>query len=134
MALWGKHTPFSLPAPPALCHSVSAWVPQVRQSLEAGRVSEEPPAHTHHCSVLPHALQTGPGSVNLCLLRRAPPAVPLTFPAMAAMAPQDGFQPRKYFSIDRVFRNEAVDKTHLAEFHQIEGMSTCAPVMDTHVL
>ena len=35
---------------------------------------------------------------------------------------QDGFQPKRYFSIDRVFRNEAVDKTHLAEFHQIEGV------------
>jgi len=35
---------------------------------------------------------------------------------------QDGFRPAKYFSIDRVFRNEAVDRTHLAEFHQIEGM------------
>ncbi|XP_050364130.1 phenylalanine--tRNA ligase alpha subunit, cytoplasmic [Argentina anserina] len=32
------------------------------------------------------------------------------------------FTPRKYFSIDRVFRNEAVDRTHLAEFHQIEGL------------
>lgn len=26
------------------------------------------------------------------------------------------------FSIDRVFRNEAVDATHLAEFHQVEGV------------
>eukprot|EP00741_Cyanophora_paradoxa_P009303 tig00000144_g9011.t1 len=33
-----------------------------------------------------------------------------------------GFQPRKYFSIDRVFRNENLDATHLAEFHQIEGL------------
>ncbi|KAL5788579.1 hypothetical protein ACOSP7_005528 [Xanthoceras sorbifolium] len=32
------------------------------------------------------------------------------------------FAPKKYFSIDRVFRNEAVDRTHLAEFHQIEGL------------
>ena len=31
------------------------------------------------------------------------------------------FQPMKYFSIDRVFRNETLDATHLAEFHQIEG-------------
>lgn len=31
---------------------------------------------------------------------------------------QDG----KYFSIERVFRNETVDRTHLAEFHQIEGV------------
>lgn len=29
---------------------------------------------------------------------------------------------RKYFSIDKVFRNESVDATHLAEFHQIEGL------------
>jgi len=32
------------------------------------------------------------------------------------------FKPAKLFSIDRVFRNEAVDMTHLAEFHQIEGV------------
>ncbi len=32
------------------------------------------------------------------------------------------FAPKKYFSIDRVFRNEALDATHLAEFFQIEGL------------
>ncbi|KAI3855839.1 hypothetical protein MKX03_036993 [Papaver bracteatum] len=32
------------------------------------------------------------------------------------------FIPKRYFSIDRVFRNEAVDRTHLAEFHQVEGV------------
>lgn len=31
-------------------------------------------------------------------------------------------KPSKLFSIDRVFRNEAVDATHLAEFHQVEGV------------
>lgn len=35
---------------------------------------------------------------------------------------QGGFKPAKMFSIDRVFRNEAVDATHLAEFHQVEGV------------
>jgi phenylalanyl-tRNA synthetase alpha chain len=30
--------------------------------------------------------------------------------------------PARYFSIDRVFRNESVDATHLCEFHQIEGV------------
>jgi phenylalanyl-tRNA synthetase alpha chain len=34
----------------------------------------------------------------------------------------DGFKPRKFFSIDRVFRNETMDATHLAEFHQVEGV------------
>ena len=33
-----------------------------------------------------------------------------------------GFRPVRYFSIDRVFRNEALDATHLAEFHQVEGV------------
>lgn len=37
------------------------------------------------------------------------------------LAQQKEFKPVKYFSIDRVFRNENVDDTHLAEFHQIEG-------------
>lgn len=35
---------------------------------------------------------------------------------------QEGFRPTKYFSIDRVFRNETLDATHLAEFHQVEGL------------
>ncbi len=29
--------------------------------------------------------------------------------------------PGKYFSVDRVFRNETIDMKHLPEFHQIEG-------------
>lgn len=32
------------------------------------------------------------------------------------------FKPLKLFSIDRVFRNETLDATHLAEFQQIEGV------------
>lgn len=32
-----------------------------------------------------------------------------------------GFKPSRYFSIDRVFRNETMDATHLCEFHQVEG-------------
>lgn len=43
---------------------------------------------------------------------------------------QDGFRPARYFSIDRVFRNEAIDRTHLAEFHQVLGVAhaTCCAV------
>lgn len=29
---------------------------------------------------------------------------------------------KRFFSIDRVFRNETLDATHLAEFHQVEGV------------
>ncbi|XP_004291753.1 PREDICTED: probable phenylalanine--tRNA ligase alpha subunit-like [Fragaria vesca subsp. vesca] len=42
--------------------------------------------------------------------------------SLAQDCAQKPFAPKKYFSIDRVFRNEAVDRTHLAEFHQIEGL------------
>lgn len=38
------------------------------------------------------------------------------------LAQQKEFKPVRYFSIDRVFRNETLDATHLAEFHQIEGV------------
>ncbi|KAI0216758.1 Phenylalanyl-tRNA synthetase, beta subunit, cytoplasmic [Massospora cicadina] len=38
------------------------------------------------------------------------------------LAQQPVFKPTKLFSIDRVFRNETVDATHLAEFHQVEGV------------
>lgn len=38
------------------------------------------------------------------------------------LAQQKPFHPAKYFSIDRVFRNESLDATHLAEFHQVEGL------------
>lgn len=34
---------------------------------------------------------------------------------------EGGFTPKRYFSIDRVFRNETMDATHLCEFHQVLG-------------
>ena len=37
------------------------------------------------------------------------------------IASEKPFKPHKFFSIDRVFRNETLDNTHLAEFHQVEG-------------
>jgi phenylalanyl-tRNA synthetase alpha chain len=35
---------------------------------------------------------------------------------------EGGFKPARYFSVDRVFRNETMDATHLCEFHQVEGL------------
>ena len=60
--------------------------------------------------------------MHSCL--RALLTVAIRPPALHPLAPsrsQEGFRPAKYFSVDRVFRNEAIDRTHLAEFHQIEG-------------
>lgn len=39
-----------------------------------------------------------------------------------ALGQSKNFHPVKMFSIDRVFRNETLDATHLAEFNQIEGL------------
>jgi len=38
------------------------------------------------------------------------------------LAQEKEFKPRRFFSIDRVFRNETLDSTHLAEFFQVEGL------------
>lgn len=53
------------------------------------------------------------------ILRTHTTAVSTKMLYKAAKDPE-GFKPIKYFSIDRVFRNETMDATHLAEFHQVE--------------
>lgn len=53
------------------------------------------------------------------ILRTHTTAVSTKMLYQAAKDPE-GFKPIKYFSIDRVFRNETMDATHLAEFHQVE--------------
>uniref|UniRef100_A0A915ML41 phenylalanine--tRNA ligase n=1 Tax=Meloidogyne javanica TaxID=6303 RepID=A0A915ML41_MELJA len=45
-----------------------------------------------------------------------------------------GFVPTKMFSIDRVFRNETLDATHLAEFHQVEGVVAEKNLSLAHVI
>ncbi|ADM11922.1 phenylalanyl-tRNA synthetase subunit beta [Encephalitozoon intestinalis ATCC 50506] len=44
------------------------------------------------------------------------------------------FKPVKLFSIDKVFRNESVDATHLAEFHQVEGLIAGKGLNITHLM
>ena len=46
--------------------------------------------------------------------------------AKKAGKPGEVLKPQKYFSIDRVFRNEALDATHLAEFHQVRLRSAAS--------
>ena len=49
-------------------------------------------------------------------------------------AQEKEFRPMKYFSIDRVFRNETLDATHLAEFHQVEGVVVDRGIGLSHLL
>ena len=50
------------------------------------------------------------------------------------LAQQEVFEPKKYFSIDRVFRNETLDATHLAEFHQVEGVVADRDIGLSHLI
>eukprot|EP00461_Guttulinopsis_vulgaris_P000216 UN00216 len=54
--------------------------------------------------------------------------------AKAAGQPEPEFTPRRFFSIDRVFRNETLDATHLAEFHQVEGMIVAKDLTLGHLI
>ncbi|KAL6409491.1 phenylalanyl-tRNA synthetase [Ilyonectria robusta] len=56
-------------------------------------------------------LRTHTTSVSAAMLSR-----------LASENPGGPCRPARYFSIDRVFRNESVDATHLCEFHQVEGV------------
>ena len=42
--------------------------------------------------------------------------------------------PKKYFAIGKVYRNEAVDYKHLAEFHQVEGIIISEDMKFKHLL
>jgi phenylalanyl-tRNA synthetase alpha chain len=47
---------------------------------------------------------------------------------------KNGGKGRKYFCVGRVFRNEATDFKHLAEFHQVEGIVAWDGANFTHLL
>ena len=61
-----------------------------------------------------------PEIAKKCLLRTHTTAA--TVRQLKDLAKDTSQLPKKVFCIDRVFRNEKVDKTHLAEFQQIEGI------------
>lgn len=67
---------------------------------------------------------SGDESLRLCLRTHTTAVSTWVLHRLARIAAENGgkVQPGRYFSIDRVFRNETVDATHLAEFHQVEGV------------
>jgi phenylalanyl-tRNA synthetase alpha subunit len=68
-----------------------------------------------------HRYQFEDGEARKNLLRTHTTAVSSRMLYELARRP-GGFQPARYFSVDRVFRNETTDATHLCEFHQVEGL------------
>ncbi|MBI5046684.1 hypothetical protein HZC07_03045, partial [Candidatus Micrarchaeota archaeon] len=67
--------------------------------------------------------QWNPKEAMKRVLRTHTTALSARYLANTKTSRQDGrTKPRKYFAIGRVFRNEATDYKHLAEFHQVEGI------------
>ncbi|KAM0332460.1 hypothetical protein ACHAQA_002741 [Verticillium albo-atrum] len=85
-------------------------VKQVHQDGKYGSIGYRYPWEADESLKL--VLRTHTTSVSTAMLHK-----------LAGMKGPDGRPPpARYFSIDRVFRNESVDATHLAEFHQVEGV------------
>ena len=127
--------------------------------FQEGGDNEKYPAHAHHCHLGADAVQVSdaqakmswawedglidrwmwaPSEASLPGLTKVPIAsVCHVIRSLHRLANQDGgFTPKKYFSIDRVFRNEAMDATHLCEFHQVidpcfQSSSPSVSVYDT---
>ncbi|KAJ1675114.1 Phenylalanyl-tRNA synthetase, beta subunit, cytoplasmic, partial [Spiromyces aspiralis] len=95
---------------PAMAKSVPDFYEKVKEAHESG-VDDGSIGYRYDWSeeeAMKLVLRTHTTPVSAMMLNR--------------LAQQKPFHPAKYFSIDRVYRNEAVDATHLAEFHQVEGV------------
>ncbi|XP_057456391.1 phenylalanine--tRNA ligase alpha subunit, cytoplasmic-like [Lotus japonicus] len=103
-----SHDTFFLEAPSTTQELPEDYVQRVKQVHESGGYGSKG-----------YAYKWKREEANKNLLRTHTTAVSSRMLYQLAQKP---FSPKKYFSIDRVFRNEAVDRTHLAEFHQIEGL------------
>jgi phenylalanyl-tRNA synthetase alpha chain len=85
-------------------------VKQVHQDGKFGSVGYRYPWSADESLRL--VLRTHTTAISTAMLRK-----------LASVKGPDGRPPPvRLFSIDRVFRNESVDATHLAEFHQVEGV------------
>ncbi|KAK4791925.1 hypothetical protein SAY86_022360 [Trapa natans] len=103
-----SHDTFFLRAPSTIKQLPEDYVERVKEIHESGGYGSRG-----------YAYEWRRDEANKNLLRTHTTAVSSQMLYLLARNP---FQSKKYFSIDRVFRNEAVDRTHLAEFHQIEGL------------
>jgi phenylalanyl-tRNA synthetase alpha subunit len=86
--------------------------PTTTQTAPGGHITNQPPNQPNS------EFQRGEATKNL--LRTHTTAVSARMLYQLANQP-GGFTPQKLFSIDRVFRNESMDATHLCEFHQVRG-------------
>jgi phenylalanyl-tRNA synthetase alpha chain len=103
------HDTFFLKAPAETLALPADYVERTKQVHETGGYGS-----------IGHRYAWKEGEARKNLLRTHTTAVSSRMLAKLAAEPE--FRPVKYFSIDKVFRNETVDATHLAEFHQIEGL------------
>lgn len=99
---------------PLQCHH--AWWVSMKRSNERHDHCFKKPCLSLTCAAVYRSSDAQPCSHSWCALYLRVQLYNLA---------QTGFQPARFFSVDRVFRNEAIDRTHLAEFHQVEGACLC---------
>lgn len=104
------HDTFFMARPPAMLAAPEGYVARVREMHERGG---------HGSSGYRYAWKRSEADKNILRTHTTAVSARLLYAAAQRTGP---WEPIKAFSIDRVFRNEAVDKTHLAEFHQVEGI------------
>lgn len=104
---------------PDLCHQVEekSLVDRVRSAHEGSKDGSWPKGYQYKWSEqesMKNVLRTHTTAVTARVLYRLGQEY--------KESKDKRFKPVKFFSIDRVFRNETLDSTHLAEFNQVEGV------------
>lgn len=102
---------FFISKPAAAKAPAADYMQRVKDTHVEGYKCDWSEEETHRNVLRTHT--TSVSSWTLYNLAQAAPLCPTTGKRL--------FKPGRYFSIDRVFRNEEMDKTHLCEFHQVEG-------------
>ncbi|KAK4044724.1 tRNA synthetases class II core domain (F)-domain-containing protein [Parachaetomium inaequale] len=93
-------------------HDYEAYFQNVREVHESGKYGSIGYRYPwSEDESLRLVLRTHTTSVSAAMLQR-----------LASQSKDGRVPPARYFSIDRVFRNETLDATHLCEFHQVEGV------------
>ena len=123
-SFWNFDALFQPQSHPARDAHDTFFVKEPRDALEWEPAYYERVKSTHEnggtCGSLGHQCVFEEKEARKNLLRTHTTAVSARM--LYKLAQQKTFKPTKYFSIDRVFRNETMDSTHLCEFHQVEGL------------
>ena len=107
------HDTFFMTAPPRMLSAPEDYVARVKQMHEHGG---------HGSCGYRYAWRRAEADKNILRTHTTAVSARLLYKLAQQCKAGQPWKPVKAFSVDRVFRNEALDRTHLAEFHQVEGL------------